>query len=40
VRACAAEHIGEARRQLDVLPPSRFRSALADLIEELLSRTE
>jgi geranylgeranyl pyrophosphate synthase len=40
VRKRAAQHIGEARRQLDVLPPSHFRTALADLIEELLSRTE
>jgi geranylgeranyl pyrophosphate synthase len=40
VRARAAQHVGEARRQLDALPPSRFRSALAGLIEELLARTE
>jgi geranylgeranyl pyrophosphate synthase len=40
VRARAAHHIGEARRQLDVLPSTVFRSALVDLLEELLSRTE
>lgn len=40
VRARAAEHIGDARRQLELLPPSRYRSALAGLTGELLLRAQ
>lgn len=40
VRRCAAQHIRDAERQLDRLPHSAFRAALASLIQELLARTE
>jgi geranylgeranyl pyrophosphate synthase len=40
VRSRAAEHIVEARRQLEYLPPSRYRSALAGLTGELLLRAQ
>jgi geranylgeranyl pyrophosphate synthase len=40
VRSRAAGHIVEARRQLEYLPPSRYRSALAGLTGELLLRAQ
>ncbi|HEY8517540.1 MAG TPA: polyprenyl synthetase family protein [Candidatus Binatia bacterium] len=39
VRELAAERIRSASTQIDLLPPSPFRSALADLAEDLLART-
>lgn len=40
VRHCAEQHISQAQRQLELLAPSIFRSALGSLIQELLARTE
>jgi geranylgeranyl pyrophosphate synthase len=39
VRTLAAERVREAAAQLDVLSPSPFRTALADLADDVLSRT-
>ncbi|MEW6272101.1 MAG: polyprenyl synthetase family protein [Thermodesulfobacteriota bacterium] len=39
VRELAAERIRSASTQIGLLPPSPFRSALADLAEDLLART-